>query len=126
MNVALWIAQGVLAFTFLALGTMKIFVYEKYAALTEKKRSKESAPTGVTRELARFIGVAEIAGAVGVILPMAINVIPELSPWAAVGLAMIMVLAIGFHVRRQESPVAPLIFLLLAAFVALGRFSHWA
>ena len=50
---------------------------------------------------------------------MATKVAPWLSEWAAIGLATIMLPAIGFHLRRKESPVAPGILFVL---VALGRF----
>jgi uncharacterized membrane protein YphA (DoxX/SURF4 family) len=120
MNVALWVVQGLLAFAFIAAGGMKLFAYEKYKAQSEK-----NGPSGITHGLATFIGVAEIAGALGIVLPMATNITPWVSPWAAVGLATIMLLAIGFHVRRHESPVAPIILFLLTAFVVFGRFSYW-
>jgi uncharacterized membrane protein YphA (DoxX/SURF4 family) len=105
VNIALWTAQGLLAFAFIAAGAMKLFAYEKY-----KIQSEKNGPTGITRGLATFIGIAEIAGAVGIVLPMATNIAPWLSPWAAVGLAAIMLLAIGFHVRRRESPGSVQIF----------------
>jgi hypothetical protein len=59
---------------------------------------------GITRGLATSIGVVEIAGGLGIVLPMATNITPSLSLWAAVGLSTIMLLAIGFHLRRLESP----------------------
>jgi putative oxidoreductase len=121
VNLALWIAQGILAFVFTSIGTMKVFAYDKYKALSEK-----NGPTGITRGLAGFIGSAELAGALGIVLPLATHIIPWLSPLAAAGLATIMLLAIGFHLRRHESPAAPGILFLLAAFVTWGRFSHWA
>ena len=121
MNVALWIVQGLLAFAFIAAGTMKVFAYEKYKAMSEKK----NGPTGPSRGLTTFIGIAEIAGSLGIVLPMATNIAPWLSPWAAIGLAIIMLLAIGFHVRRHESVAVPVILFLLAGFVVFGRFSHW-
>ena len=120
MNLAIWIVQGLLAFAFIAAGGMKLFAYEKY-----KTQSEKNGPTGVTRRLTTFIGIAEIAGALGIVLPMATNTAPWLSPWAAVGLATIMLLAIVFHLRRHESPVPALILFLLAAFVVYGRFSNW-
>jgi uncharacterized membrane protein YphA (DoxX/SURF4 family) len=109
-----------LAFAFIAAGAMKVFAYEKY-----KIQSEKNGPTGVTRGLATFIGIAEIAGGLGIVLPMATSIAPWLSPLAAAGLATIMLLAIVFHVRRHESPVAPMILFLLAAFLVFGRFSHW-
>ena|SRR5712672_1511338 len=120
MNAALWIVQGLLAFAFIAVGSMKLFAYEKY-----KSQSEKSGSTGITRGLAAFIGISEIAGALGIILPMATNIAPWLGPWAAIGLATIMLLAIIFHVRRHESPVPAVVLFLLAAFVVFGRFPHW-
>jgi uncharacterized membrane protein YphA (DoxX/SURF4 family) len=121
MNLALWIVQGLLAFAFVAAGAMKVFAYEKYKAMSEKK----NVQTGPSRGLITFIGMAEIAGSLGIVLPMATNIAPWLSPWAAIGLAIIMLLAIGFHVRRHESVAVPVILFLLAGFVVFGRFSHW-
>jgi hypothetical protein len=60
-----------------------------------------------------------------VVLPMAAGVAPWLSVWAAVGLATVMQLAIGYHVRRRESPAAPAILFAPAVFVVFGRFSQW-
>src|SRR5258708_3253867 len=120
MNTALWIVQVLLALAFLAVGGLKLFAYEKCKAQSEKK-----GPVGITRGLAAFIGAAEIVGGLGIVLPMATNIVPALSPWAALGLSTIMLLAIGFHLRRHESAVAPGILLLLAGFVLFGRFSHW-
>jgi hypothetical protein len=57
---------------------------------------------------------------------MAAGVAPWLSAWAAIGLATVMLLAIGYHVRRHESPGVPATLFALAVFVALGRLSHWA
>jgi hypothetical protein len=120
MNVALWIVQGLLAFAFVAAGGMKLFAYEKYKATSEK-----NGPSGLTRGLISFIGVAELAGAIGIVLPMAAGVAPLLSAGAAIGLSTIMLLAIGYHVRRRESPAAPGILFALSVFVGVGRFSQW-
>jgi uncharacterized membrane protein len=121
MNAALWVAQGLLALAFLATGGMKVFAYEKYKTTSEK-----NGPSGLTRGLTTFIGIAELAGAIGVVLPMAVNIAPGFSAWAAVGLATIMLLAIGYHLRRRESPAAPAILFALAVFVAIGRLAHGA
>ena len=121
MNAALWAVKVLLALAFIAAGGMKVFAYKKYKAMSEK-----NGPSGLTRGLTTFIGIAELAGALGVVLPMATGVTPWLSAWAAVGLATVMLLAVGYHVRRREPPAAPAILFALAVFVALGRFSHWA
>jgi uncharacterized membrane protein YphA (DoxX/SURF4 family) len=120
MHVALWVAQVILALAFIAAGGMKVFAYEKYKAMSEK-----NGPAGITRGLALFIGTAELAGAFGVVLPMATGIAPWLTAWAAAGLAIVMLLAIGYHVSRREPPAAPAILFGLAVFVALGRHSHW-
>jgi uncharacterized membrane protein len=119
MNTALWVAQGLLSLAFAAAGTMKVFAYEKYRVMADK-----NGPSGITRRLASFIGIAELAGALGVVLPMAAGVALWLSAWAAIGLAAIMLLAIGYHLRRREPPTAPAILLALAVFVAFGRLAH--
>src|SRR5579863_3441638 len=118
MNLALWIAQGLLALGFLYAGAIKVLTYDYYAATVAKAGS---AP--VSRRCAAIIGVAGMLGGVGVVLPMAINILPTLSAWAAVGLAAVMLLAIGYHLRAHEPAPAPIILLLLAAFVAAGRLS---
>ena len=120
MNVALWVVQVLLALAFIAAGGMKVFAYERYKAVTEK-----NGPSGITRGLATFIGICELAGAFGVVLPMATGVAPWLSAWAAIGLSTVMLLAIGYHVRRREPPVVPAILFALAVFVSLGHLSHW-
>jgi uncharacterized membrane protein YphA (DoxX/SURF4 family) len=51
---------------FIAAGAMKLFAYEKYKIMSEKK-----GPTGLTRSLITFIGIVELAGGLGVVLPMA-------------------------------------------------------
>lgn len=61
---------------------------------------------------------------IGIILPALAGILPWLTPWAAVGLALIMLLAAVFHLVRREyaNIVFNLVLLVLAAFVAYGRF----
>jgi uncharacterized membrane protein YphA (DoxX/SURF4 family) len=120
MNLALWIVQGLLAVAFIALGGLKLFAHEKFNAYTEKRGS-----AGVPPGLVTFTGIAELAGGLGIVLPLAFGVAPFLSPWAALGLATMMLLAIGFHLRGHESFPGPVILFLLSGFVAFGRFSRW-
>ena len=121
MNIALWVDQAVLALAFIAAGSMKVFAYEKYKAMSEK-----NGPMDLKRGLVTLIGLAELAGAIGVVLPMAANVAPWLSPIAALGLATVMLLAVLYHLRRHEPPAVPAAIFFFALFVAVGRFSHWA
>ena len=78
----------------------------------------------VSEALVRFIGVAEILGALGLILPSLLRIQPKLTPIAAVGLALVMLFAAAFHISRGETPAIGMNFVLiaLAAFVAWGRF----
>jgi len=116
MNVGLWVAQVVLAAMFLFAGAMKGFQYE---------RARESLPwvQDVSKGLVTFIGVAELLGGLGLLLPALIGFLPWLTPLAAAGLALIMVLAAGFHARRGEGQgiAVNTVLLALAAFVAYGR-----
>ena len=115
MKIALWIVSALLAFAFLVSGSMKVFAFDQFAA---------SAPAlADSRGLVAFIGLAEIAGAMGLILPRLTGILPVLTTWAAIGLSTIMVLATGFHLVRAEysHAVITLIILALALFVAYGR-----
>ena len=115
MKIALWIVQLLLAFVFIASGSMKLFAFDKFAA---------SAPDLAGQHgLVIFIGIAELAGAIGLILPRLTGILPVLTTWAAVGLATIMVLATGFHLVRGEisHAVVTTVLLVLATFVIYGR-----
>jgi len=122
MNIALWIAAGLLAATFAASGLVKV------------SRSKEDLMARMpfvedfSAAQVRAIGVVEVAGAVGVILPGITKIAPMLVPLAATGLAITMVLAAVVHIRRGEArQIAPNVVLFaLAAFVAWGRFGPYA
>jgi uncharacterized membrane protein len=120
MNIGLWVTQGILAFAFIAAGGMKLFSYEKYRAMLEK-----SGPTSLTHGRITLIGVAELAGAAGIVLPMALNVTPWLTVWAAAGLGAIMLSATVFHIRRHEPPIMTAVLFVLAVLVVVGRV-HWA
>jgi hypothetical protein len=79
---------------------------------------------GIPVGLARFIGFAELAGAVGLILPAVTRIQPWLTPLAAVGLAIIMGLAVPFHIMRGEANIIGMhvIVVALSVFVAWGRY----
>jgi DoxX-like family len=70
-----------------------------------------------------FIGFAEVLGAAGLVLPMATGVLPWLTPLAAIGLAIIVLMAAGFHLRADErlNAVETGLWASLAAAVAIGR-----
>jgi uncharacterized membrane protein YphA (DoxX/SURF4 family) len=116
MNIALWIVQVLLGAMFIMAGTMKAFLYD---------RAYESLPwvKDVPKNLTRFIGVAELLGGIGLLLPALTGILPWLTPLAATGLALVMLLAMVFHARRREPQAIGFngVLLLLAAFVAYGR-----
>jgi hypothetical protein len=89
-----------------------------YAELLKQGAWAQSVPEG----LVKLIGVAEVAGALGLILPAATRIKPILTPLAAAGLFVIMVLASGLHLSLGEKPIVQVILGGLAAFVAWGRF----
>jgi uncharacterized membrane protein YphA (DoxX/SURF4 family) len=111
MNIALWIVQIILALMFLMAGATKVFQYEKF---------KASMPS---KGLVTFIGVAELLGGLGLILPYATGTAPILTPIAALALGVIMILAAGLHAKRKEYKGIGMniILLALALFVAIGR-----
>lgn len=119
MNGLLWIAQILLAGIFLFTGASKLVAYEKVKGAVEA-RSK-GIPAGVSRGLAAFIGLAEIAGALGVVSPPSLLPGHLLIRLAAAGLALIMVLASIYHLRRQDSAAPTVSLFLLALFVIVGR-----
>lgn len=119
MNTALWIVQALLALAFLMAGGMKV-------AQTRSKLMEMGMEyvEDFTDAQVKGIGVVELLGAVGLILPMALDILPVLTPLAAVGLALTMVGAAYTHYRRDEVPkIAPNVVLFaLAVFAAYGRF----
>jgi uncharacterized membrane protein YphA (DoxX/SURF4 family) len=121
LNFWLWVAAALLATAYLMTGLMK--ASQPIPALAKTMRWPADHP-----RLTRFVGVAEVLGAIGLILPLATNILAWLSPVAAICLVAVQVLAIGFHVMRKEPQVLPInvVLLLLAAFVAWGRLSLFA
>ena len=118
MNIALWIVAGILALAFLAAGLMKV----------SQPKEKLAASMGWVDDFSpgtvKFIGTMEILGAIGLILPAATGIAPVLTPLAATGLAITMVLAAIVHGRRGEPQmiIVNAVLLALALFVAIMRF----
>jgi uncharacterized membrane protein YphA (DoxX/SURF4 family) len=114
-HIILWVAQVLLAVGFGMAGAMKLAT--PYAELAQKMAWAQHTPEA----LVKFIGVVELAGAVGVILPAATRIQPFLTPLAAAGMVVIMVLAIGLHVSIGEVPAPNVVLGGIAALVAWGR-----
>ena len=118
MNVILWIVQGLLALMFLMAGAMKVSKPKK--VLREKLGDWVDQYSDLSLKL---IGLAELLGAIGLILPMAMGFLPILTPLAAIGLAMTMVGAMKVHYDRKEKSkvTTNIVLMLLAVFVVFGR-----
>ena len=119
MNLALWIVQGLLALLFLFSGGMKVFAFDRFKKMAEKRSPEHGL--GFSAPLARFIGVSELAGSLGLVLPQATGTAQWLTPLAALGLAVIMVLATIHHRRRREPATVTAVLLVLALAVLIGR-----
>jgi hypothetical protein len=117
LDVALWTAQLVLFMVFAVTGFAKVTM--PIARLAPMM----AWVTGVPPGLVRFIGVAEMAGALGVLLPSVTRVLPKLTSLAALGLGVVMALATVTHLVASETERAsvPFVLGLLAGFVAWGR-----
>ncbi|MFI6831937.1 DoxX family protein [Kribbella sp. NPDC050241] len=120
MNVFLWIVAGVLAAFFLAAGATKLSQSRRKLLANPNMQWVEDFSAGTVK----LIGTAEVLGALGLILPGALDIAPILVPLAAVGLAVIMAGAIVTHARRKEWKVLPLnaVVLILAVLLAVFRF----
>jgi hypothetical protein len=114
MKLALWIAQVLLAALYLFAGGVKLVLPPEALA----------GPVPLPVWFLRFIGVAEVFGAIGLILPTLLNIRPGLTPLAALGLVIIMIGATIVTLMGGGTVALVLIPLtagLLAAFVAYGR-----
>ncbi len=115
MTYVLWTVQVLLALVFLFAGGVKLVTpFEEMAA---------QMPIPLPELFLRFIGVAEVLGALGLILPGLLRIRPGLTPLAAAGLAIIMIGATVLTLAGGLGAMAviPLVVGLLAAFVAYGR-----
>jgi uncharacterized membrane protein YphA (DoxX/SURF4 family) len=122
LNVFVWILQGVLAAMFLFAGTMK--VSRPKSELKAQMQWVEDFSPGVVK----FIGTMEILGALGLILPAALDIAPVLTPLAATGFAVLMVLAAATHLRRKEQQMIVVngALFLVAAVIAWARFGPYS
>ena len=113
MTYTLWIVQGLLALIFLFTGGMKLVL----------PLDKMTGPIPLPGLFMRFIGVAEVLGALGLILPGLLRIRPGLTPLAAAGLVIIMIGATVLTLAGGDGvqALSPLVVGCLAAFVAYGR-----
>jgi uncharacterized membrane protein YphA (DoxX/SURF4 family) len=123
VETALWIVRVLLAAIFLVTGMTK---------LTQPRLKMAAGPMRWAADVSdaqfRAIGVVEVLGAIGLIVPAALGIAPLLVPLAAVGLVLTMVCAIRTHVRYAESDrlAVPIVVLALALFVAIQGFGTYS
>ena len=117
LNIVLWVLQALFALAYLNAGYLKTF-----------RPIQEIAPTifwapSLPDLMVRFIGACELLGAVGLILPALVKILPQLTALAAACLTLVMLAANIFHIARGEFFVLPMTgtFLVLVAFIAYGR-----
>ena len=114
LSTLLWVLQVLLALLFLWAGGIKLVL----------PLEKLAGPVALPGLFLRFIGVVEVLGGIGLILPGLLRIRPGLTPWAAVGLVILMIGAVGITLAGGGSAgmaLIPGVTGLLAAFVAYGR-----
>jgi uncharacterized membrane protein YphA (DoxX/SURF4 family) len=116
MAIALWVLRIVVAVAFLGAGFMK--------ATQPLERLKKSMLwiEHTTPGIVRLIGIVEILGGLGLILPVATGILPWLTLAAAAGLVLTMLVAIVVHIRLKEpGTIAPAVLLVLSLLILLGH-----
>jgi uncharacterized membrane protein YphA (DoxX/SURF4 family) len=123
MNALLWTLQMVLALVFAGAGAIKLIQPRDQLAKTLGGWVNEfPAP------LLKPLGLAELLGAIGLVVPSLVDIAPFLTPVAAVGLVVVMIGAVVTHARRGEYPniAVSLLLAIMAAVVAWGRFGPYS
>lgn len=117
IHITLWAAQVLLALSLISGTLLKFMPIEKVSAMMPW--------TGqVPQMTVRLLGIVDLLGAVGLILPALLRLKPKLTPWAALCTAALMLCATIFHISRGEASVIGfnLFCIAVAAFIAWGRF----
>lgn len=119
MNAALWVIQGLLAaFFFMA-------AFGKLSNSKQKHVDDGHIKPGASVMPIRVLGVLELLGCAGIILPWLTGILPVLTPVAALGFCMVMVAGLVIHTQKKEYKMIPMltVVLVLAAMVACYRFA---
>lgn len=119
MTIAFWVVTALLALAFLSAGAMKATRSKEQLVASGMAWTEDFSAGAV-----KTIGVLEVIGAIGLVLPAATGVAPLLSPIAAICLGVTMVGAIVVHVRRKEAPTPAVVLLVLSIAAAVLGFAH--
>ena len=117
MNTALSIAQAFAALVFLLAGALKLMVPK--ARLAKRMHWAESWPPGRIK----LLGLVEVAGALGLVLPEALHTAPMLTPIAAACLSLLLLGAAQTHKRMHESTAPAVVLLICCITIVAGRLS---
>lgn len=121
MNTILWVLQGILAITFFYSGLMKSTRSEQWLIT-----HGQTGVVGLAAMSIKLIGISELLGVAGLILPWWLNLARMLTPFSAMGFALIMALAAPIHYRLKEpkNVGVNIALLLMSVVVAYGRFAQ--
>ncbi|WP_329560646.1 DoxX family protein [Kitasatospora sp. NBC_01266] len=119
MNVAYWIAAGLLAPFYLYSGTLKV------ARSRERLRPMMAWVDSTPMPVVRAVGMIEVLGAAGLVLPPLTGITPWLALAAAIGFVVLQIGAAGVHLARGDRQVALNITLVLAAAAASWPATTW-
>lgn len=117
LRIGLWIAQVLIFAAFASAGLVKLLTPIPQLAAMMPWAGQYSEP------FVRFIGLVDLAGGIGILLPALTRILPRLTVLAALGCSVLQVFALVFHISRGEAAVTPLniVLLGLALFVLWGR-----
>lgn len=117
LNISLWVVQSLLSIMFIMAGTMNtVQPIEKLAPMMPWV-------THVSPLLVRFVGISQLLGGIGLLLPSILRIKPQLTAWAAIGIVALLTCAVIFHISIGEINMigVPIAFGLISAFIAWGR-----
>ncbi len=116
LNIALWVAQGLISLTLIWAGYAKLF--------QPLEQTAQMLPWALDNPgLLKFTGIVDLLGGIGIVLPAVIRIQPKLTVFAAYGTIALMIAASVFHISRGEASLIGMniFFLVLAGFIAWGR-----
>jgi hypothetical protein len=117
MTIAFWIVAGIAAFAFLAAGGMKLV-----RPVPALKEGGMGWVDDFSTPAVKLIALAEVLGAIGLIVPPLVGIAPILSPIAGIALAVIMAGAVIVHLRRKETATPAIVLTLLPIAAAVLGF----